>query len=83
MSENSMPIYYADKCTSCGLCVTVCPEDVLALERGLLVFANPAACTYCGACEWCCPTQAVELYFEIAPARRVDKSETNDTGVSS
>jgi NAD-dependent dihydropyrimidine dehydrogenase PreA subunit len=68
MPERSLPTLYPDRCTACGLCLSACPEGVLALEAGRPVFARPLACTYCGACEMVCPAEAVELYYEIVRA---------------
>lgn len=38
-------LYYQDKCTHCGLCRSVCPNDL-------------AACSHCGQCEKVCPNDA-------------------------
>lgn len=65
MSERSLPTLYPERCTACGLCLGVCPGDVLLLQNGAPVMAEPLECTYCGACEEVCPEQAVELYYEI------------------
>ena len=55
-------LFYADKCTDCGKCRTVCPHEL-------------ASCELCGACELHCPNDArkvcgkqytvEELYAEI------------------
>ncbi len=65
MSERALPTLYPNRCTACGLCLTACPEGVLALQDGCPILAHPQNCTYCGACEWICPAEAVELYYEI------------------
>ena len=49
-----------------------CPEDVLAIEAGNLVFADAGACTMCAACESICPERAVTVYYHISWA---DKEE--------
>jgi len=40
----------AESCTGCGLCVTVCPHEVLTLSNGKIEIANRDACMECGAC---------------------------------
>ncbi len=54
-----------DACTACGVCVSVCPEDVVAVRDQALVFVRPEACTYCGLCEDACPEGAIALRYEI------------------
>jgi NAD-dependent dihydropyrimidine dehydrogenase PreA subunit len=80
MSQPALPIYDSERCTGCGLCVSVCPQGVLSLVDSRAVFLSPEDCTYCGECELACPTQAVELYYEIVsgsqdgPLRQHDSS---------
>lgn len=40
-------LFYAEKCTDCGLCRRVCP--------------SPEACTLCGVCEHYCPSDAIKI----------------------
>ena len=52
-----------DRCKGCGLCVSVCPKKVLALDTGKLnrKVYNPAApvhpedCIGCAMCAMMCP----------------------------
>ena len=78
MPERALPTLYPNRCTACGLCLTACPEGVLALRQGRPVLAKPLACTYCGICEAVCPAEAVELYYEIvrAPGRALRRGRT-------
>jgi ferredoxin len=65
MGPTGLPIVDADKCTSCGDCVTICPKGlykILPLEQHLLVQCKSelegdeiletckVACTACGKC---------------------------------
>ena len=58
-----------DRCKGCGLCVSVCPKKVLALDTGKLNRKgyNPAApvhpedCIGCGICADRCPVGAITL----------------------
>lgn len=60
-----------EKCTGCGVCVTVCPKE--AISRGPVgasmkkdvesppVLVDERKCSFCGLCDYMCPFQAVEL----------------------
>ncbi|WP_170390758.1 ferredoxin-type protein NapF [Ruegeria arenilitoris] len=54
---------FHDLCTRCGDCVSVCPEDVLAMDdAGLPVFQpQQGGCTFCGGCADACKTDALSL----------------------
>ena len=52
-----------DRCKGCGLCVSVCPKKVLALDTGKLnrkgynpaAPVNPDDCIGCAICGMMCP----------------------------
>ena len=46
------------KCTLCGLCISVCVRRILHLEKGSVQITDPALCMYCGHCKAVCPTDA-------------------------
>jgi 2-oxoglutarate ferredoxin oxidoreductase subunit delta len=55
-------------CKGCGLCVTVCPKNVLEISRELnakgyypAFQARPDDCIYCGACCLMCPDVAISI----------------------
>ena len=64
------------KCTGCGQCVPVCPEQANSLVPGEKITVDFAACKTCGACVPVCPGDArtisgqsytpYELYQEAA-----------------
>ena len=63
-------------CKGCGLCVSACPQEVLALssERITAKGYHPAeliaqGCTGCGICAIVCPEAAIIVYRETARAR--------------
>jgi 2-oxoglutarate ferredoxin oxidoreductase subunit delta len=63
------PDINSERCKGCGLCVSACPEDVLALAEGFngqgqhyAVAVNPGACTACTYCAIICPDTAIEVW---------------------
>ena len=62
-------------CKGCGLCLTVCPKDVLAIDHDRLTPKgyHPAhifkdGCTGCAICALVCPDAAITVYREITKA---------------
>ena len=50
------------KCSACGLCIDMCPMDVLRLgEDNFPVMRYPDECWYCDACVAACPRKALTL----------------------
>lgn len=51
-----------DKCTQCGVCVSVCPVSALKVDKktAKIVF-DEDKCVVCGLCIDACPTTAMEL----------------------
>ena len=49
------------KCSGCGMCLTVCPHAVFAIEDGKAAIVDRDACMECGACALNCPCQAVTV----------------------
>lgn len=64
-----------ERCKGCGLCVAVCPPEVLALgplnARGYraAVLLDNDRCTSCTACALVCPECAIEVYRPPRAAR--------------
>ena len=50
-----------DKCTGCGLCLLVCPHEVLALDNGVAAVVRRDRCMECSACALNCPVQALTV----------------------
>ncbi len=59
------------KCVGCGMCVTVCPHEVLNLPNGKIEIVNRDACMECGACARNCPTQAISVKAGVGCAAAV------------
>ncbi|MBA3035323.1 MAG: 4Fe-4S dicluster domain-containing protein, partial [Desulfobacterium sp.] len=57
-----------DKCKGCGLCVDVCPKNVLEIstdvnEKGYFPAyqARPENCVFCSTCCIMCPDAAISI----------------------
>jgi heterodisulfide reductase subunit A len=58
--EAITPIYLAEKCKACGLCVKVCPYNAISLDKdSKLIHIVEAACGGCGTCAAECPFGAL------------------------
>ncbi len=70
-----------ERCKGCGLCPSVCPQQVIALDLENLNLKgyHPAAlidpegkCTGCAVCAIICPDVCITVYREPAPKRRAE-----------
>lgn len=49
-----------DRCTSCNVCVTICPTNVFEMEEGRVpTLDRRADCQTCFQCEAYCPEDAI------------------------
>jgi len=53
--------YDAELCIGCGMCSTVCPHGVFALDNQVAALVRSEACIECGACQLNCPTAAITV----------------------
>jgi Na+-translocating ferredoxin:NAD+ oxidoreductase subunit B len=80
ISDNLLPIINPNKCTSCGICVTTCPRNILELvpKKNIVITLcrneNSASfvkrtcsvgCITCFACEKNCPTKAITMINKL------------------
>ncbi len=59
-----IPVFDAEKCNACGICVDVCPYGALSMEEkkpGVLPELTTAHCMGCGWCLGHCPKEAVQM----------------------
>jgi 2-oxoglutarate ferredoxin oxidoreductase subunit delta len=68
-----MVVVDEERCKGCGLCITVCPKDVLSYSNELntsgynfVYVKRPEDCIGCGFCALTCPDVALEVYRERA-----------------
>lgn len=50
-----------EKCVGCGLCVTVCPHNVFAIENKKAIIVNKDNCIECGGCMNNCEPKAITV----------------------
>lgn len=62
-------VVLAERCKSCGMCVSVCPRKILAVsdrpnKKGYypVTVTEPGQCTGCALCGIVCPDVALEIY---------------------
>ena len=59
---DSMKYYLiTDRCTLCGMCVTICPDEAISVGRGGMVI-HQGRCTNCGECFENCPDDAIDVF---------------------
>ena len=60
-----------DACTGCGICLEVCPHEVLEIDEKRVRISNRDACMECGACSRNCPVGAVSVEAGVGCAAAV------------
>ena len=63
-----------DKCTGCGVCLDVCPHDVLERASKKISIADGDACMECGACAANCAFAAITVSAGVGCATALIKS---------
>ena len=63
--------YDLDRCVGCGMCETVCPHGVFAVEGKKATVVDRDACMECGACARNCPTMAISVEAGVGCAAGV------------
>lgn len=60
-------------CNGCGMCIEVCPHEVLELYRKKARIVDRDSCIECGACARNCPVGAVAVTAGVGCAYAVIK----------
>jgi ferredoxin len=71
-----------EKCIGCGMCLTVCPHEVLSMNNGHVKIENRDLCMECGACARNCPTDAVIVQAGVGCAAAVINAALGRDGSS-
>ena len=66
--------FYPDKCTACGMCISVCSPAAITMTKGkksidgesITMDFNLNSCTFCQMCVDFCPRKAIELTKEYS-----------------
>ena len=60
------PVWIKEKCTQCGLCFPVCPDNSIPVSKETLQRGdfNYDYCKGCGVCAKVCPFDAIEMKEE-------------------
>lgn len=59
------PIFLAEKCKQCGLCVPTCPDSAIPVDNeGKRQDFDYKKCKGCGVCAVACPFNAIEMQSE-------------------
>ena len=67
-----------EKCSSCGKCVKVCPQQAHRITQDGHHKFNRAHCTICGKCAEICPASALELCGKLMQVSEVLTSVLKD-----
>ena len=60
--RSSTPVFIPEKCTQCGLCFPVCPEDSIPVNKECKrADFDLYSCKGCGVCAKVCPFGAIEM----------------------
>jgi NAD-dependent dihydropyrimidine dehydrogenase PreA subunit len=62
----SHPVIYPEKCNGCGVCIDVCGQDILYLDRQKVQVRENGDCDWCTNCEAVCPAGAIACPYVIA-----------------
>ncbi len=63
-----------EKCVGCGICLAVCPHEVLSMNNGHAMIQNRDLCMECGACSRNCPSEAVTVQAGVGCAAAIINS---------
>ncbi len=69
-------IFREDRCKGCEVCISVCPQDIIALDNRInklgyrpAVVADQAACTSCTLCAKVCPDAVISVFRPAKPGK--------------
>lgn len=61
------PVISKDKCNKCGICIAICPIDVLHWSKsdGFPEVSYPEECWHCNSCKLDCAPKAIQLRIPL------------------
>ena len=62
--RNKKPVFHHEKCVSCRLCVSYCPEAALKMGGEGKPSIDLRFCKGCGICSYECPVKAITMMEE-------------------
>lgn len=75
-------IVIEDRCSLCGLCLTLCPLNILVKDSDTIRTVDPGRCYYCGHCKAACPENALsfpeqdeQFFVPVLPAAEMHQPE--------
>lgn len=66
------------RCTKCGKCIEVCPEEAIFFDAYDVIQFNRNKCTACGECIAVCPTDTLTIYGKQVTFEYVFKEVIKD-----
>jgi NAD-dependent dihydropyrimidine dehydrogenase PreA subunit len=63
----------SDKCIGCGVCIEVCPHNVLFIKGGKAEILDKDFCMECSGCAVNCPTSAISVQPGVGCANAIIK----------
>lgn len=67
-------------CIGCGMCLTVCPQEVFSMAEGKAFIVEQDACMECSACKVNCPVDAIRVQSGVGCAHAVLHSMLGRSG---
>lgn len=61
----------SERCAGCGMCRSVCPHAVIAIENNKAVVRRLDSCMECGACRMNCPFGAIDVKAGVGCASAI------------
>lgn len=69
-------------CTGCGICIDICPNEVLVLQNKKAEIIDKDACMECGACALNCPFDAISVKSGVGCAAAMINGKLKGTAPS-